>query len=351
MEHIVKSARPDLDGPGMGKARARPRAVTGHTRGAPTAGGRSARGDTRAMAPATGFYSTAEDSVATLRPTCVGSKQLLSDASKREMQRVHWHVHDPGSDLFRDYGLGLDLERLANERVAFGHGGGFPGQIGSLDGRSVPGLVVVVLTNCADGPAAEIARGISKCLELLQQHPAPPRARWRRLEGRYANLWGVSDLVGAGQTWSVTSPDTWEPFKSCEELTPTAGGSGPASGWRITDTSSFGSAGGSGLTFTLDGGSVTELRFGACRCGPQTVGLMSKSSWSPERERRASSPLRGHCPEASPSVATVTTHTSASDFRVGLTPSAHVAQTRSSPGQSTVTGSKIFVRLRWSQPD
>ena len=67
----------------------------------------------------------------------------------------------------------------------------------------------------------------------------------------------------------MTSPDSWEPFKSCQELTPTAGRSGPASGWRITDTSSFGSAG-ELVTFTLDGGSVTELRFGGMSMWPET---------------------------------------------------------------------------------
>ena len=77
----------------------------------------------------------------------------------------------------------------------------------------------------------------------------------------------MSDLVGAGPNLVVTSPDTWEPFKNCQGLTPTAGGSGPANGWRITDTSSFGSAG-EQVTFTLDGGSVTELRFGGMSMWP-----------------------------------------------------------------------------------
>ena len=118
------------------------------------------------------------------------------------MQRVHWHVHAPGSELFQDYGLGLDLERLANGRVTFGHGGGFPGQITRSMADPASGLVVAVLTNCADGPAAEMARGIFKVLDFFEHHPAAPRARWRGLEGRYANLWGVSDFVGAGQTCS-----------------------------------------------------------------------------------------------------------------------------------------------------
>ena len=269
LEHIVgplglTSTGPEWREPGPAAA------VTGHTR-------RGADGQrravpsvcTRAMAAATGFYSTAEDLCRYFTAHMAGSKQLLSDASKREMQRVHWHVHAPGSELFQDYGLGLGLERLANGRVTFGHGGGFPGQITRSMADPASGLVVVVLTNCADGPAAEMARGIFKVLDFFEHHPATPRARWRGLEGRYANLWGVSDLVGAGANLVVTSPDTWDPFKQCDELTPTAGGSGPASVWRIADASSFGSPG-EQVTFTLDGGSVTELRFGGISMWPET---------------------------------------------------------------------------------
>jgi D-alanyl-D-alanine carboxypeptidase len=268
-EHIVRplgltSTGPEWEGRGPAPA------VTGHTR-------RGADGqrravpvvNTRAMAAATGFYSTAEDLCRYFTAHMAGSKQLLSDASKREMQRVHWHVYDPGSELFRDYGLGLDLERLDNGRVTFGHGGGFPGQITRSLADPASGLVVVVLTNCADGPAAQITRGIFKVLDFFEQHPPAPRARWRGLEGRYANLWGVSDLVGAGANLVVTSPDTWEPFKQHEALTPTAGGPGPANIWRIADASSFGSPG-EQVTFTLAGGSVAELRYGGMSMWPET---------------------------------------------------------------------------------
>ena len=268
LENIVgplglTSTGPEWEEPGPAPA------ATGHTR-------RGADGrrravpvvSTRAMAAATGFYSTAEDLCRYFTAHMTGSKQLLSDASKREMQRVHWHVHDPGSELFRDYGLGLDLERLDNGRTAFGHGGGFPGQITRSLADPASGLVVVVLTNCADGPAAEITRGIFKVLDFFEHHPPAPRARWRGLEGRYANLWEVSDFVGAGTNLVVTSPDTWEPFEKCEQLTPAPGGSGPATAWRITDTSSFGSAQ-EQATFTLDGGSVAELRFGGMSMWPE----------------------------------------------------------------------------------
>lgn len=292
LENIVRplgltSTGPEWREPGPGPA------VAGHTR-------RGADGerrvvpvvDTRAMASATGFYSTAQDLCRYFTAQMTGSGQLLSDASKREMQRVHWHVRDPGSDLFRDYGLGLGLERLANGRATFGHGGGFPGQITCSMAEPASGLVVVVLTNCADGPASEIARGIFKVFDFFGRHPAPADARWRGLEGRYANLWGVSDVVGAGGRLVVTSPDTWDPFKQCEELQPAApaaaGGAGPsstASTWRIAETSSHGSAG-EDVTFRREGDDVAEVRFGGMSMWPQP-------QWANMEKRLIRSPDEG----------------------------------------------------------
>lgn len=283
LKHIVRplglaSTGPEWQEPGPGPA------AVGHTRRDANGQRRAVPGlSTGAMAAATGFYSTAEDLCRYFTAHMTGSKQLLSDASKREMQRVHWHVHDPGSDLVRDYGLGLDLERLASGTTTFGHGGGFPGQITRSMADPALGLVVVVLTNCADGPAAEIARGIFKVLDFFEGHDGAPNARWLGLEGRYINLWGARDVVGAGAHLVVTSPDTWEPFKQCEELEPVAGragrtgGSGPVSTWRIADTSGFGSQG-EQVTFGYDGASVSELRFAGMSMWPE-------SCWAEAEER------------------------------------------------------------------
>jgi hypothetical protein len=81
----------------------------------------------------------------------------------------------------------------------------------------------------------------------------------------------------------VTSPDTWDPFKQCEELEPVAGaagragGSGPVSTWRIADTSGFGSQG-EQVTFDYDGVSVGGLRFAGMSMWPE-------SRWAEAEER------------------------------------------------------------------
>jgi hypothetical protein len=191
-----------------------------------------------------------------------GSRQLLTDASKREMQKVQWHVHNPGTGVHEDYGLGLHLEEVEG-RATFGHGGGFPGQITRSMAEPASALVVVVLTNCADGPASEIARGIFAVLDFFEQHREPAKARWKGLEGRYANLWSVRDLVGDGPRLIATSPDTWQPFKQCDELKAVTKDT-----WRIANTSSFGSAG-ELVTFRREDGVVKQARFGGMSVWPE----------------------------------------------------------------------------------
>jgi CubicO group peptidase (beta-lactamase class C family) len=100
--------------------------------------------DTHAMSPATGFYSNGEDLVKYFSAHMVGSKKLLDDESKKEMQRVQWKAQDTGED--EEYGLGIEIEHL-DKKTLLGHGGGFPGHITKSYFEPKDKLVVVVLTN------------------------------------------------------------------------------------------------------------------------------------------------------------------------------------------------------------
>jgi CubicO group peptidase (beta-lactamase class C family) len=64
--------------------------------------------DTRQMAAATGFCSTAGDLCKYFDAHFVGSKKLLSDESKKEMQRTQWRVKN--SHIGEEYGLGFQIE-------------------------------------------------------------------------------------------------------------------------------------------------------------------------------------------------------------------------------------------------
>ncbi|MDP9766423.1 serine hydrolase domain-containing protein [Deinococcus enclensis] len=174
--------------------------------------------DTRAMAAATGFYGTAEDVTAYLAAHVPGRPELLTDASRRLMQRRESEIHRP---VQRWYGLGFMLEKIG-DRMVVGHSGGFPGHITQswLDPQS--GLSVSVLTNCLGGPATEWAANLIKLIDLAMKPqadvPGRPAAPLAPFTGRFATDWGVFDIVDLnGRLVSLTP--LGDPALSATELT------------------------------------------------------------------------------------------------------------------------------------
>ncbi|HSX08118.1 MAG TPA: serine hydrolase domain-containing protein [Candidatus Saccharimonadales bacterium] len=175
--------------------------------------------DTKAMASATGFYSTSQDLVAYFSAHFTNSDKLLDDESKKEMQRVQWHAKTPGQDNHEDYGLGLEIEHL-KRRKTFGHGGGFPGHITKSIADPKDELVVIVLTNCLGGPADVIAKSIYDIIDYYQQNTpdTKPKHDMSRLEGRFMNLWAITNIVVTGDKVVATYPDAWQPITDPEVL-------------------------------------------------------------------------------------------------------------------------------------
>ena len=104
---------------------------------------------TNALAPATGFVSTAADLVrffGQLDPTA--RRSVLSVASRREMIRRQWS--DPYASFGSHYGLGIASGRTA-DCDWFGHGGGFQGFITRTSVLPERGLAISILTNAIDG--------------------------------------------------------------------------------------------------------------------------------------------------------------------------------------------------------
>jgi CubicO group peptidase (beta-lactamase class C family) len=180
--------------------------------------------DTRAMASATGFYSTAEDMVVFASAHFFGDDRLISDRSKNEMQRPVWTGQDP--DAPRDgYGYGITIDYYNGHRTV-GHSGGYPGHITRTLWDPEEGLAISVLTNAVDGPAEELAAGILKILDKAREVPpkrlltsglknsaaiAPPEAPGTEIDlnsftGRFAALWGVTDVFVLGGKLHASSP-------------------------------------------------------------------------------------------------------------------------------------------------
>lgn len=174
--------------------------------------------DTHAMSPATGCCSTAEDLCRFGAAHFLGSGDLLSDESKREMQHGHWKAEGaPGS-----YGLGFDVYQVGERRMV-GHGGGFPGFITNTRFDTEDQLAVVALTNALDGVAGELTSGIVEILDrALKAEPRSAAADGvdlDRFTGRYWSVGGPVDIVRFGGQLLGLAPEGPSPFGWVVELT------------------------------------------------------------------------------------------------------------------------------------
>jgi len=190
--------------------------------------------DTRAMAAATGWFGTARDLSAYFAAHAPGDDTLVSDASKRLLQRRESDIEYAG--VLRHYGLGFDVRDLDGARLV-GHSGGYPGHITRTWLDLDDGLVVSVLTNAIDGPADVLATGALGILRLaLAQADREPAAV--EVTGRFASMWSVADLVDLGGAVAVLHPADPDPARSAEVLDVDVDGA-----LRLPSRASFGASG------------------------------------------------------------------------------------------------------------
>ena len=175
--------------------------------------------DTNAMSAATGFYSNAEDLCKYFLAQKIGSKKLLDDESKKEMQRTQWHAISQNSQGHEDYGLGLEIE-IDGDRRTIGHGGGFPGQTTKSTYDPKNDIAVIVLTNSMDSPTYWMRDGIFNVLDYFSKNTTKvkPKHNLSRLAGRYIDLWDILDIVVTGDKVVVAYPDSWGVLNNPAEL-------------------------------------------------------------------------------------------------------------------------------------
>ena len=170
---------------------------------------------TNALAPATGFVSTARDLAywfAQLDPAAPES--VLAVASRREMVRRQWRY--PHSSLERYYGLGTISGKTA-EWEWFGHNGAFQGFASCTVTLPDPALAISVVTNAVDGLADRWLDGAIHILARFAKHGAPAGevSDWN---GRWWSLWGAVDLVPMGGKVMVAVPSLPNPFADASEI-------------------------------------------------------------------------------------------------------------------------------------
>jgi CubicO group peptidase (beta-lactamase class C family) len=170
-----------------------------------------------AMAPATGFTSTARDLCLYFSAHCLGDQRLLSDDSKRRMQHGWWAPRAQ-----EQYGLGLQLIDLGERRL-IGHSGGYPGHITRTWCDPKEQLVVSVLCNASDAAATPLCSGIFSLLEHLS-HPderIPEHADGvdlRSFTGHFSTLSGAFDVARFGSRLLAIPTDDNDPTEVLGEL-------------------------------------------------------------------------------------------------------------------------------------
>ncbi len=150
--------------------------------------------DTRAILPAAGYTSTAEDlarfAAWQFRLLRTGKAEVLKASTLREMQRVQFT--DPAWTVTR--GLGFGVSRRGG-RTYVGHSGSCPGYQTTLSLRPESETAVVAMLTGAEGPGA-YAAGMFAILDKRSgfafKSPAPaPRVRLEDFAGRYSvQPWG-----------------------------------------------------------------------------------------------------------------------------------------------------------------
>ena len=170
---------------------------------------------TNALAPATGFVSTARDLAhwfAQLDPDA--EESVLTVGSRREMVRQQWR--NPHSSIERYYGLGIMSGTVA-EWEWFGHGGAFQGFASRTVALPEPALAVSVVTNAVDGAADRWIEGMIHILTSFATQGAPAK-EVRDWTGRWWTIWGAIDLVPMGEKVMVAVPSLPNPFTDVGEI-------------------------------------------------------------------------------------------------------------------------------------
>ena len=167
---------------------------------------------TYAMASATGFCSTTSDLIRYFAAQKVGSGKLLSDESKREMQRSAWQV--PHTDQPEYYGLGLEHNKNGTQHT-IGHGGGFPGHISQSVMSTESGVTIVAFMNC-NGWIGGMMQGLQSIIKTFDS--TEPKSEYLKYEQRFSDLWSTSQVVVVGDSLVRINPNSWWPFSYKETL-------------------------------------------------------------------------------------------------------------------------------------
>jgi len=214
--------------------------------------------EARALAPATGFCSTAEDVCRFFEAHFHGNPHLLSDATKRYMHHGFWAPSEGET-----YGFGIESIRRNGWNLR-GHGGGFPGFHTATLFDPEKQFAVAVFCNADGSNPKWVAQAISSIVDRFQNAPETDKTL-KKFEGRFYDPRRlVVDIITIGTTLHTVYSLRWSDFSYTETLSVK-----DASTLVIKKAGSFSSAGEEvQYTFSADG-EVASIRHGGATLLPE----------------------------------------------------------------------------------
>ncbi|NHJ05526.1 MAG: hypothetical protein EAX90_11930 [Candidatus Heimdallarchaeota archaeon] len=165
----------------------------------------------KVMHSATGLSSNVEDLIKFYQAHFYGNDILFPDYIKREMQRIQFKSKKT------DWGLGFSIVGMPEIKL-IGHGGGYPGFITRSGLIQEEKMILVVLTNAVDGPAAILLMGLYKIFERLAQEREKftlekdeELLEMNEILGFYESDWGISLFSQVGSKLVIIAPDADNP--------------------------------------------------------------------------------------------------------------------------------------------
>jgi CubicO group peptidase (beta-lactamase class C family) len=234
--------------------------ATGYYHRRPGEEPRSARhAEARAFGPAGGLVSTVPDLLAYQQAHFPGAGRLISDLSRREMQRTQWMRHEEPN-----HGLGWMIWHVDGITVR-GHSGGYPGFSTKIGFSPEWGLAAAALNN-TNGPVpnlavdaifhsvAWVARRWGDAAETARGHT---RASVGRFAGHYRGDVGEMTVVRINRALYLFDSEMIMPLASAARLHPTG-----ARRFTIVEGDDYGHFG-EEVSFALDSrGHSTAMRYG-----------------------------------------------------------------------------------------
>lgn len=186
------------------------------------------RTETFAIAPAGGLISNVGDLLRYQEAHFPGDVRLVTDLTKREMQRTQWQRKEEPH-----HGYGWMLWTVDGVSLR-GHSGGFPGFVTRIAFAPDMGVAVAVLTSTmGDLPAIGVDAAFHTIAGVVERWEAasgraprsggPTRAALGKLTGHYRGEFADIVIGLVNKALYVISPDVDRPMREASRLDPVAG--------------------------------------------------------------------------------------------------------------------------------